>query len=135
MAAQKRTLADFSGDRPRRVVRASGRPHENPGGSASAARPAGGTTRLGLNQETVSWFHGSGHAACRSSGANHGFVSAVFRLEFPIAHGEVDDSLDESDQRGNDGPEKYQIENSLADTAQIEFVNSKTAQQQREDRR
>jgi hypothetical protein len=59
----------------------------------------------------------------------HALRSAILCFESLIAHREINNSLDESDQRGNEGPAKYQIKYSLAYAAQIKFMNSDAPQQ------
>src|SRR5262249_35470551 len=49
--------------------------------------------------------------------------------------GEVNDPLDDADERRDCRPAKQQIDESLTDLAQVKLVRSKTAEEQRKERR
>jgi hypothetical protein len=59
---------------------------------------------------------------------------SVFSIEFLIAHREIYDALDEPDYGGNECPAKYQIQNSLADSSKIKFMDTKASKKQSKNR-
>lgn len=55
-------------------------------------------------------------------------------IESVVAHAQQDDEFDKRDQRGNEGPTENEINQTLNDLSQIEFVYPKAAEKEREQR-